>query len=259
MREGVARIQLAAVEVNGRPIDIVQKSFGQIGGGRQIFQPLLILNADGVASELVREPDCGDIHPALVQDLGFRELCGRIVSNIESQPFLHQPIADSLRLAGRNSLHGGVEHRLAEAFLEDTRRMQEFVGDDGVVHTHTALVEHSHDRLVRTQMLSKFAPGLFCALRQLEVAAPAHVMILMTKQPTLQPAPKTVVEEVIFEVGAPESAVLHARLGKGPIQVEHTDESGPLAAPVGDREDRPLWVSSPAERDDCTARRPRRR
>src|SRR5207253_1024855 len=40
------------------------------------------------------------------------------------------------------------------------------------------------------------------------------------------------------EIDAPESVVLHAGLGQRAVQVQHADQSGPLAAPVGDRQNR---------------------
>ena len=69
----------------------------------------------------------------------------------------------------------------------------------------------------------------------------------MTKQPAFEPAPQAVVEEAIVEIVAPERAVLHAGLGQRAVQVQHADQSGPLAAPVGDRQDRPPMGEQPGQ------------
>ena len=49
-------------------------------------------------------------------------------------------------------LHRGVERGLAQPLLEDAGRMQQLVGDDGVVHAHAAFVENAQDGLVATQV-----------------------------------------------------------------------------------------------------------
>ncbi len=48
-----------ATRTNGRPIGIVQQALSQVGGGRQILETLLILNADCVAAEIVRDAHRG--------------------------------------------------------------------------------------------------------------------------------------------------------------------------------------------------------
>ena len=56
------------------PVDVVQQAFDQIARRRQILQPLLVLNADRVAAELIRDPHGGDIHLALLQRLRLGQL-----------------------------------------------------------------------------------------------------------------------------------------------------------------------------------------
>ena len=53
----------------------------------------------------------------------------------------------------------------------------------------------------------------------------------------LEPERRPLRKNVVGEVLAPERAVVHARLGERAVEVEHADEAGPGAAPVGDGED----------------------
>ena len=56
--------------------------------------------------------------------------------------------------------------------------------------------------------------------------------------PRRKPRPQSRLEHVVGERLAPEGAVGHARLRQRPVHVEHADEAGPGAAPVGDGQDR---------------------
>src|SRR5271157_2427459 len=63
MRQRPACIKLTAISTVGRrTIDVVEQSLDEIGGGRQVFEPLLVLDADGVASELIGNAQHGDVH-----------------------------------------------------------------------------------------------------------------------------------------------------------------------------------------------------
>lgn len=53
-----------------------------------------------------------------------------------------------------------------------------------------------------------------------------------------QPTFEALEEEAVSELLAPECGVLYSGLCEGAVQVEHPDESGPLPAPVGQRQDR---------------------
>ena len=63
---------------DGSTVDIVQHPFGKVGCGREIFQALLVLNADRVAAELVGDAQSGDVHFALLEYLVVRQF-GRFV------------------------------------------------------------------------------------------------------------------------------------------------------------------------------------
>ena len=45
-------------------------------------------------------------------------------------------------------------------------------------------------------------------------------------------------EKIVGEILAPERAVGDARLGQRAVEIEHADQAGPGAAPVGDGQDR---------------------
>ena len=53
-----------------------------------------------------------------------------------------------------------IKRRLAEAFLEYARAMQQVVGHDRVEHSHAAFVEHAHDGLLANQLLGELPAKL---------------------------------------------------------------------------------------------------
>jgi hypothetical protein len=108
-----------AARAHRRPVHVVQQAFGQVGSRRQVLQPLLILDADGVAAEIVGDAQRRDVHLALLQNLrvGQVGLGSGPVRNCT--PFAIQPGAHRARfLVAHRSQHLGVERRLAEALLE---------------------------------------------------------------------------------------------------------------------------------------------
>src|SRR3954462_15534787 len=84
---------LAIPTVDGRPIAIVEHSLDEIAGWEQVFQTLLILNADQVAAEVIGDADGGDIHFALQQDLCVREIGGMRWPGVEPHAFAIEPSA----------------------------------------------------------------------------------------------------------------------------------------------------------------------
>ncbi len=69
----------------------------KIGSRRQIFQALLILDADGVAAELIGDAQRGDIHAALIENLCVRQIGFRIGAGLELHAFGIQPLANRQR------------------------------------------------------------------------------------------------------------------------------------------------------------------
>jgi hypothetical protein len=61
------------------------------------------------------------------------------------------------------------------------------------------------------------------------------------------PLANAVQEEIVLKIDAPDRAVSHPHLGEAAVQVEHTDQAGPFAAPVGDRQDWSAVVPQPGQ------------
>jgi hypothetical protein len=68
---GLAPIEhaLAVAAFHRRTIGVVERAFDEVARGHQILEPLLVLNADRVATEVVGDPHGRDVHLALHEDL----------------------------------------------------------------------------------------------------------------------------------------------------------------------------------------------
>ena len=139
---------LAIAGFHGRTIAIVQRAFGEIARGRQIFQALLVLYADGVTAEIVRNAHGGDVGLALPKHLALGEVGGFVAPEIEGHALLLEPRETFARLVIADLRGLVVKRRLAEAFLEHAGGVEQIVGDDGVEHAHATFVEHAHDGFV---------------------------------------------------------------------------------------------------------------
>src|SRR5208282_971535 len=96
-KEFVAR----AVE-NRSTIRVVEQPLRKVGSGSHVFQTLLVLNPDRVASKLARDAHSRDVHLALFQDLSVREVGVRVRASDESHATLVEPRTHLLRLFIRN-------------------------------------------------------------------------------------------------------------------------------------------------------------
>jgi hypothetical protein len=85
---GVAGVELRAGRGVGhrRAVAVVEQALDEVGGGQQVLEPLLVLDADGVAAEVVRHAHGGDVHRALLQHLGLGELGRLVAAEVEGQP-----------------------------------------------------------------------------------------------------------------------------------------------------------------------------
>ena len=81
----------------------------------------------------------------------------------------------------------------------------------------------------------------FDAVERLDVAE------VVLDRLAVEPAAQAVQEELVGEVLAPEGGVADAGLRQRAVQVEHADQARPLAAPVGDGQDRPLVGIEPVQ------------
>jgi hypothetical protein len=78
---------------------------------------------------------------------------------------------------------------------------------------------------------------LFIFVRQFEQAQIADVALVMSDNAFIEPLAKAGFEKFIGEIFAPERAVFDASLGHGAVEVEHSNETGPGAAPIRDGQD----------------------
>ena len=136
----------------GWSIPVIERSLDQIAGGQQVLEPLLVLDADAVAFEIVGDPNRRNIHLALLKDLLFREVGSMMGTDMKDHALLVHPISYALCLRICNSCRFVIERRLAKPFLVDAGGVQEVVGNDRVEHPHATFVEYSHDRLVGSQL-----------------------------------------------------------------------------------------------------------
>ena len=67
-----SRIGLPSAPRDRRAVGVVEHALDEVAGGQQVLQALLVLDADGVAAELVGDARGGDVHLALVEDLVAR-------------------------------------------------------------------------------------------------------------------------------------------------------------------------------------------
>ena len=73
----------------------------------------------------------------------WRDLCRCKTSS----PSCEESGAHTLRFVRRHLLHGGDQCRLAEAFFVYACAIEQVILDDGVVHSHTAFIEHTRESL----------------------------------------------------------------------------------------------------------------
>ena len=75
VRQRAAGVEFLARGVEGwRTVYIVEQAFDQVGRGDEVLEALLVLDADGVAAELVGDAQGGDVHLALLEDLRVGEV-----------------------------------------------------------------------------------------------------------------------------------------------------------------------------------------
>ena len=249
MRQRLAFIKHPAIAARRywRTVHVVQQPFHQVRRRRQVLQPLLVLDPDRGAAEIVRNPQRRDVHLALLENLRIGQLGLFVRPGDELHPLRVQPRARRLRFPIRRSAHLGVQRRLRQPLLEHARGMQQLVGDDRVIHPHATLVENPHDRLVALQLPRQPRAQFARFARQRQRRQRLHVRRGVHDPLALQPPFQVRQEELVVEVLAPQRRIRHARLGQRPVQVQHAHQPGPLPAPVRQRQDRPLMRIQPAQ------------
>ena len=147
-------------------VHVVEQALGQVAGGREVLQALLVLDADGGAAEFFGQAHGSDVHAALLERLFLRQLLFIIAAPGELHPPLLKPVQDAARLRIANAERLGVERGLAEAFLEDAGGVEQLVGEDGVEHPHATLIEHAHDGLAPAEFAREAPPEAFLRRRE---------------------------------------------------------------------------------------------
>ena len=222
-----------------RPLRIVEHPFHEIARREQVLEALLVLDPDRVAAVAVGDPQGGHVHPALEQHLLPRELGLLVAAEVEPHARLLQPAEHRPTLGLARSHRLVVERALAEPFLEHARGLQQPVGDDGVFHAHAALVEHAHQRLAPAEVGGERLGPRGEVAGDAHLLQGHHVARVVVDRPRAEPGVEMPLEARTREVVGPDRGVGHARLRERAVEVEHADEAGPLARPVGRREDRP--------------------
>jgi hypothetical protein len=70
---------------------------------------------------------------------------------------------------------------------------------------------------------------------------------IMVDRLVLEPLPQTTAEELVFEVFAPKGTEGNASFMKAAVQVQHTHQTGPLAGPISNRENRSAMMLEPGK------------
>ena len=161
-----------------------------------------------------------------------------MLAEVKLHARLLDPAEDLLRL-GVGHLRGLViERTLAEPLLEDAGGVEEVVGNDGIEHSHAALVEDTHQRLAVAEVGRDRLGGVGELARDRHLVE-GHDMARVVVhgaviEPGLQVPPKAWARKVV----GPERRVTHACFRERAVEVEHAHQARPLARPVGHREDR---------------------
>src|SRR5690242_6265110 len=108
--------------------------------------------------------------------------------------------------------------------------MQQFVGNNCVVHAHAALIEDAHDRLLTSQAVSERFADLLRTLRKLGALQSMNMAAVMNNPFASEPASQSIDKKVVGEVTAPKRAVFDAGLGQRSVQIQHSNQAGPLPA-----------------------------
>src|SRR6185312_17434798 len=82
---------------------------------------------------------------------------------------------------------------------------------------------------------------------QLQIFQWTSVTVIVHQTLALQPAPQSVQKEFILKIEAPERAVRNTGFRERAIQVQHSHQPRPLAAPVRDSKNRSLATDEPAQ------------
>ena len=218
-------------------VAVVEGAFDEVGGGKEVLEALLVLDADGLAAVLIGDAAGGDVGFALPDHLFLGEFGFGIGAEVKGETFFYIPREDGVGL-GVGHLGGAiVEGGLGEAFFENAGGEEELVGDDGVIHAHAAFVEDAHDGFAGAEVGGDGGGGFGRGGGDLGFGEGSDVGRAVLEGAFGEPCFEAGKEEVVFEIFAPEGGIGHAGFGEGAVEVEHADEAGPGAGPVGHGEE----------------------
>jgi hypothetical protein len=92
---------------DGRAVGVVEDALDEVGGGQEILEALLVLDADGLAAELVGDAQRGDVGLALPEDLFLGEVGVGVGAEVELHALGLEPVVDGAGL-GVGDLRGAV-------------------------------------------------------------------------------------------------------------------------------------------------------
>jgi hypothetical protein len=95
-----------------RPVHVVQQASTRSLAGARSFSPCWYWIPMARAAELIRDPDRGDVHLALLQGLRLGQLGFLIFAPLELHSFLEQPGEHLARFGVGHLQHGGIEGRI---------------------------------------------------------------------------------------------------------------------------------------------------
>ena len=214
MGQRLAFVQHARTVAAGdrRPFGVVQHSLDEITRGQKILKPLLILNADCRAAEVVGDAQRSDVHLALQVDLIVGQMLVGIAAGDEFQAVMLEPAADraGFVVAGLHRLI--IEGRLTEPFLVHAGGIHQMVGHDGVEHSHATFVEHAHDGLLLLHAVPRLTArrclGIFTS------ASRRDVLGRMPQFSFFEPASQRFCKRKIGKINAPQGRILLAGFGE---------------------------------------------
>ena len=236
-----------ALGTDRRPLGIGEHPFDEVAGREESLEALLILDADEIAAEALREPERGDVHPALREHLGPGQVGGLVLPEVEGHPRRLEPTEDLAGLAVGDLRRLVVEGRLTETLLENPGGVEETIGDDRVVHPHAALVEDPHEGLLFAELRGDPGADLLELPGHLHRRQRHDVARIMADLAGGEPRFEVALEAGAREVVGPERGVGDARLGERAVEVEHPDKARPLPRPIGDGEDGTRVAGEPGE------------
>ena len=110
-----------------------------------------------------------------------------ILTRAKLHAFGIEPLSHRNCFCFRYAAHCGVQSRLTEPLLKNAERVQEFVGNQRVVHSHAPLVEHTEDGWIVQQFLRDVGASLFRALQPGRRLIGSNVRVVVTDVLALEP------------------------------------------------------------------------